>query len=147
MPALQALYARYRHPVGALAPVSHPAAPASALRAVREALGGLEAALAGSCADRLTQDGVMAYALALVQLRECAAAAACRRLVAACDALSVTVARLIENRESRRHDACAALTRFVTHARAMVEMEAGEPLNGVCPLGSGQLDALASRLQ
>lgn len=147
MPALQALYARYRDRAGALASASHPSAPAGARQAVREALGGLEAVVTGSCADALTQDGVTTYALALVQLRECAATADCRRLVAACDALSVTVARLIENRESRRHEACASLARFVTHARAMVEMEAGAHPADACQLGERQLGVQPATLQ
>jgi hypothetical protein len=114
---------------------------------VHEALAGLEAVLAGSRADALTQDGVMAYALALVQLRECAAAADCRRLAAACDALSVTVSRLIENRESRPHEACASLTRFVTHARAMVELEAGDALAAACVIGDRQRGDVTAFLQ
>ncbi|MEW6119293.1 MAG: hypothetical protein AB1593_04305 [Pseudomonadota bacterium] len=149
MPALQALYARYRNPVGVLASAPH--APSdTARRAVREALAGLESALTISCLaspDKLTEDGVHAYALALMQLRETAVAAGCRRLVAACDALSVTVSRLIENRAGCRRDQCDALARFVAHARAMVEMEAGERVPDVCLLADRLVAAHTGTLQ
>lgn len=67
----------------------------------------------------------MAYALALMRLRECAGAAGFERLTNACDALAVTVAGLIEDRHCARRDTCETLTRFVSHAQAMIEMSAG----------------------
>lgn len=78
-----------------------------------------------SHSNTLTQDGIMAYALALMRLRECASAAGFERLTNACDAMAVTVARLIEDRNCASRDKCETLTRFVAHARAMIQMAAG----------------------
>jgi len=72
--------------------------------------------------DTLTQDRITAYALALMRLRECASAAGLERLMNACDALAVTVSRLIEDRNCACREKCAALTRFVMHAEAMIKM-------------------------
>ena len=72
--------------------------------------------------DSLTEDRITAYALALMRLRECASAAGFERLMNACDALAVTVSRLIEDRGCACRDKCAALTRFVVHAQAMIQM-------------------------
>ncbi len=70
--------------------------------------------------NNLTQDEILAYALALIRVRECAGMAAMDRLMNACDALAVTVSRLIEDRASASHAKCEALTQFVTHAREMI---------------------------
>src|SRR5512143_3747546 len=59
--------------------------------------------------DTLTEDRITAYALALMRLRECASAAGLERLMNACDALAVTVARLIEDRSCACREKCAAL--------------------------------------
>lgn len=126
MPNLQALYARHRHPAGALVRVPTPA-PEDACLTVESALAALEAVAAGSAfaqPEALTQDEVLAYALALMQLRDSAHAAGRTRLTQACDALSVTVARLIDQCASARCDSCGTLTRFVVHARAMLQMPA-----------------------
>jgi len=72
----------------------------------------------------LTEDSITAYALALMQLRECACAAGLGRLTKACDALAVTVARLIDDKNCTCNRQCEALTRFVAHARAMLQMSA-----------------------
>jgi hypothetical protein len=75
--------------------------------------------------DALTQDSIMSYALALMRLRECASAAGFERLTKACDALAVTVARLIEDISCASSEKCEALTRFVAHAHAMIQLSAG----------------------
>lgn len=72
--------------------------------------------------DTLTPDRITAYALALMRLRECASAAGFGRLMNACDALAVTVSRLIEDQGCACREKCAALTRFVVHAQAMIRM-------------------------
>jgi len=75
--------------------------------------------------DTLTEDRITAYALALMRLRECASAAGLDRLMNACDALAVTVSRLIEDRRCACREKCEMLTRFVVHAEAMIRMAAG----------------------
>ncbi|MFH1818521.1 MAG: hypothetical protein ABIK08_02475 [Pseudomonadota bacterium] len=72
--------------------------------------------------ETLTEDRITAYALALMRLRECASTAGFDRLVNACDALAVTVSRLIEDRSCICRDKCEALTRFVGHAKTMIQM-------------------------
>jgi hypothetical protein len=72
--------------------------------------------------DTLTQDRIMAYALALMRLRECAGAAGFERLMNACDALAVTVSRLIDDQSCVCREKCKSLTRFVVHAEAMLKM-------------------------
>ena len=72
--------------------------------------------------ETLTQDRIAAYALALMRLRECAGAAGLERLTRACDALAVTVSRLIEDRSCACGQKCEALTQFVVHAQAMIQM-------------------------
>jgi alpha-D-ribose 1-methylphosphonate 5-phosphate C-P lyase len=70
--------------------------------------------------DTLTQDGITAYALSLIRVRECAGMAGMERLMRACDALAITVSRLIDDRASASLANCKALTQFVAHARAMI---------------------------
>lgn len=151
MRTLQALYARYRHPTGTFASDRPAIVSAVARRAVREALAGLETALTAPDASGpnplLTQDGVNAYALALMRLRECAGAAGCRRLSAACDALSVTVSRLIENRANVRRDQYEALARFAAHAREMIELEAAEATPSVCEVADFRTFGRSATLQ
>lgn len=72
--------------------------------------------------ESLTQDRITAYALALMRLRECASAAGFWRLTNACDALAVTVSRLIDDRSCACREKCEALTRFVAHAETMIQM-------------------------
>lgn len=72
--------------------------------------------------EALTQGRITAYALALIRLRECAGAAGLERLMNACDALAVTVSLLIEDQSRACSGKCAALTRFVAHAQAMIQM-------------------------
>src|SRR3569623_919782 len=72
--------------------------------------------------ETLTEDRITAYALALMRLRECASTAGFDRLVNACDALAETVARLIEDRSCICREKCEALTRFVGHAKTMIQM-------------------------
>jgi hypothetical protein len=126
VPNIQALYARHRQPVVTQMRMPEPAPEATCL-AVESALAALETVAARPAFARpegLTQDAVLAYALALMQLRDSAYATGRTRLTQACDALSVTVARLIDHCASARCDQCAALTRFVAHARAMLLMPA-----------------------
>lgn len=75
--------------------------------------------------ETLTQNRIMAYALALMHLRESAGAAGFDRLTKACDALAVTVSRLIEDRSCACGQKCEALARFVVHAQAMIQMSTG----------------------
>lgn len=75
--------------------------------------------------DMWTQDRITAYALALMRLRECASVAGYERLMNACDALAVTVSRLIEDRSCACREKCEMLARFVVHARAMIQMSTG----------------------
>ena len=70
------------------------------------------------------QEDVLAYALALMRLRESAHAAGRARLTLACDALSVTVARLLDRCGRDHCEQCAALKRFVAHAQAMQHLPA-----------------------
>jgi hypothetical protein len=146
----QALYARYYryHRIGAASPDRRQ----DALVPVRSALEAIETVLMQPCfahPGALDQDGIHAYALALMLLRERAHTAGCVRLTDACDALAVTVAELIEHpapghpgrRESRKQ--------FAVHARAMIERETARPARpAVCPLpdrGMAQGARLVSR--
>lgn len=130
----QALYARYRYRIGAAVPAS-PDRRQDALAPVRAALAAIEAVLSQPCfahPGALDQDGIHAYALALMQLRERANTAGCVRLTDACDALAVTVAELIERRAPGHPGRWESLQQFVVHARAMIEREMAPP--AVCPL-------------
>jgi len=75
--------------------------------------------------ETMTEDRITAYALALMRLRECASAAGFERLMNACDALAVTVSRLIEDRRCACREKCETLVRFVVHAEAMIRMSTG----------------------
>lgn len=100
---------------------SHPLADSVA--SAMDALAKIEDIVADGCfnhPDELTQDKILTYALALLRVRECAGMAGMERLMNACDALAVTVSRLIDDRTSACHAKCAALTQFVTHAREMI---------------------------
>jgi hypothetical protein len=83
--------------------------------------------------DALTEDRVTAYALALIRLRECACAAGLERLMKACDALAVTVSRLIEDQSCACHEKCEALRQFVVHAHAMIQMSTDGPISPLLP--------------
>jgi hypothetical protein len=101
-----------------------PAAPENwAAAAVNDALTALTRTVSGPCFAHpaaLTQDAITDYALTLIRLRECACAAGFERLTNACDAIAVTVSRLIDDRRCACLEKCAALTRFVVHAQAMI---------------------------
>lgn len=97
--------------------------PATDAAAVHAALGQLARIVAGpgfARPESLTWDGITDYALALIRLREAACAAGCERLTQACDALAVTVSRLIDDRHCTCQDKLLSLKRFVSHARAML---------------------------
>lgn len=94
-----------------------------AVAAVDDALAALTRTVAGAYFAHpaaLTQDAITDYALTLIRLRECACAAGYERLTNACDAIAVTVSRLIDDRHCACIEKCAALTRFVVHAQAMI---------------------------
>jgi hypothetical protein len=95
-----------------------------AAAAVHDVLAALTRTVAGpgfAHPAALTQDAITDYALTLIRLRECACAASFERLTNACDAIAVTVSRLIEDRRCAcLEEKCAALTRFVVHAQAMI---------------------------
>jgi hypothetical protein len=128
---LQQLSTRYPHNArlaGYVEPASNPSAPKALLSTLNE-MESLVAQQDFSQPDALTQDRITAYALALMSLREHASAAGLDRLTRACDALAVTVARLIEDRSCACRTHCETLKRFVAHAQEMVWMAAdgGEP--------------------
>jgi len=94
-----------------------------AAAAVHDALAALTRTVSGlyfAHPAALTQDAITDYALTLIRLRECACAAGFERLTNACDAIAVTVSRLIDDRRCACLEKCAALTRFVVHAQAMI---------------------------
>lgn len=102
-----------------------PGAPEDLVAAAVDALNDMGSIVSHQCFTRpetLTQDRITAYALALMRLRECASAAGFWRLMNACDALAVTVSRLIEDRNCACREKCKALTRFVVHAETMIQM-------------------------
>lgn len=97
--------------------------PATDATAVHAALGQLARIVAGpgfARPESLTWDDITDYALALIRLREAACAAGCERLTQACDALAVTVSRLIDDRHCACQDKLLSLKHFVSHARAML---------------------------
>ena len=101
------------------------------------ALGDMGNIVADNCfvnPDTLTHEVITAYALALIRLRECASAAGFERLMNACDALAVTVSRLIEDRSCACREKCEALRRFVVHAQAMLQMSIGSARRCVLPI-------------
>ena len=126
---MQSLRARHRiaaATAGGLEPGL--ATPEDLVAAAVDALNDLGNVVSNRCythPDTLTQDRITAYALALVRLRECASTAGLERLTNACDALAVTVSRLIEDRSCACGQKCEALTRFVVHAQAMIQMSTG----------------------
>jgi hypothetical protein len=102
-----------------------PSAPGDWVAAAAKTLNEMAELVPPQCVanpDALTEDRVTAYALALIRLRECASAAGLERLMKACDALAVTVARLIEDRGCACREKCEALRRFVVHAKTMIRM-------------------------
>ncbi|OHE62338.1 MAG: hypothetical protein A2X71_06530 [Thiobacillus sp. GWE1_62_9] len=88
--------------------------------------------------DTLTHEAITIYALALIRLRECASVAGLERLMNACDALAVTVSRLIDDRSCACRDKCEALTRFVVHAQAMIQMSIDSARRRVLPIAAMQ---------
>lgn len=142
MRTTQYLNAKYR--VGVATPFCTMRAPYVGLTAsndlvlaVMDALDGIEDVISNECfshPDTLTQDGITAYALALLRLRDCAKTAGFERLRNACDALAVTVSRLIENKSCASPEKCEALTRFVAHAWAMTQMYFGTPTHHAIPI-------------
>lgn len=123
-------YLSSKHRIGGVtaACIEHapsPGAPEDLVTAAVAALNDMGNIVSHQCfthPDTLTEDRITAYALALMRLRECARAAGFERLMNACDALAVTVSRLIEDRSCACREKCEALTRFVVHAEAMIRM-------------------------
>lgn len=136
---MQYLRARYRGSVATvgMARAPSPAASEDWAAAAVKALNDMGDVVSHPCfahPDKLTQDGITAYALALMRLRECAGAAGFERLMNACDALAVTVSRLIEDRSCACREKCEALTRFVVHAQAMIQMYANGAKHYALPM-------------
>jgi len=103
--------------------------PEELVAAAEDALNNMGNIVSNQCfidPESLTEDKITAYALALMRLRECACAAGFKRLMNACDALAVTVSRLIEDRSCACSGKCAALTRFIVHAREMIQLSIDE---------------------
>lgn len=112
----------------------HP--PRNSIATTLGALNKIEVIVSDGCLNNpetLTEDDIFAYALALLQLRECAGIAQMERLMNACDALAVTVSTLIDDRANASPAKCEALTRFVVHARDMILMSENEPAECVIP--------------
>jgi len=121
----QYLTSRHRRGITARHVEPTPDKPEIAVRVALNALNKMGAIVSRHCfahPEKLTEDQITAYALALLHLRECASAAGIERLANACDALAVTVARLIEDRGCACRQKCEALTRFILHAKAMIQM-------------------------
>ena len=125
---MQYLTSRHRtNTAAALGMGSKPApdTPQDLVAAAVEALNDMGNIVSSQCftdPEMLTQEKITAYALALMHLRERASAAGFERLMNACDALAVTVSRLIEDRSCACREKCEAMTRFVVHAEAMIRM-------------------------
>jgi hypothetical protein len=118
-----------KHRVGAATAVctqeSNPGTPEDLLAATVDALNDMANIVSRQChthPDTLTQSTITTYALALIRLRECASAAGFARLMNACDALAVTVSRLIDDPDGVNREKCAALKRFIVHAQAMIQI-------------------------
>lgn len=113
-----------------------PYPPRNSIATTLDALKKIEVIVSSGCLnqpDALTEDDILAYALALLQLRECAGIAQMERLMNACDALAVTVSTLIDDRANANQAKCEALARFVVHARDMVLMVENEPAECAIP--------------
>jgi hypothetical protein len=107
------------------------------ITATVEALDHLAAIVSKQChshPDSFSEAKITAYALALIQLRECAGAAGIGRLMNACDALAVTVSRLIDDPGCASSEKCAALKRFVVHAQEMIQMATGPSKRHALPV-------------
>lgn len=111
-------------------------APEDLVAASIDALNAMKKIVSDQCMtpDALTQERITVYALALIRLRECASAAGFERLMNACDALAVTVSGLIDDRSCACHAKCEALTRFVVHAAAMIQMSTDSAKRHVLPV-------------
>lgn len=139
-------YLTARDRIGGITParadsVQCPGTPEERVAAVMDALDEIGNVISNPCyshPDALTQDAVTTYALALMQLRECACAAGLDRLTIACDALAVTVARLIEDKNCACRVKCEALTRFVAHAHAMIQLSAGKTRHHARPMATAR---------
>lgn len=120
---------RSKHRVGIATAVCtqepNPGTPEDLLAATVDTLNDLANIVSRQChthPDTLNQDSITTYALALIRLRECASAAGFERLMNACDALAVTVSRLIDDPACANREKCAALKRFIVHAQAMIQV-------------------------
>lgn len=151
MRSRQHLIARHRIGMATVADLTQETrlgAPEESVAATMHALHDMGKLVSHHCftsPESLTRDRITAYALTLIRLRECASAAGLDRLVKACDALAVTVARLIEDRTCACREKCAALKRFVAHAEAMIRMShrPGKPSRPALPdfaTASGRTD-------
>lgn len=121
-----------------------PREPEDSIAAAVDALREMGTLVSRPCFDNpesLTHDRITAYALALLRLRECAGWAGLERLANACDALAVTVSRLIEDHRCASREECAALTRFVAHAKAMIPLSVATTPRAM-PIPDGRLSSI-----
>lgn len=140
-------YLTARHRIDTVKVLSQPQGrPETGIIATLDALNDMEDIVSKHCftqPENLTEERIIAYALALIRLRECASATGIQRLVNACDALAVTVSRLIDDRDCACYKKCETLARFIVHAKAMIQMSADsaesytQPAPNICTI-SGQ---------
>jgi hypothetical protein len=137
---LQYLTSRHRNSVVTARGMEQtPDTPDAVIAAALDALNDMGNIVTQHCfiqPENLTEDRITAYALALMRLRECASAAGIERLENACDALAVTVSRLIEDRGCACREKGEALTRFVAHAKAMIQMSIDYTERRALPAGA-----------
>lgn len=145
---VQYLISRHRNGIPTVARLEqHTGTPDDLITVAEDALDDMENIVSSQCIkhpEALTEERITAYALALVRLRECASTAGLERLVKACDALAVTVSRLIEDKGCACREKCEALTRFVAHAKAMIRMSVERTKH--CALPAAEITAVPERM-
>src|SRR5512139_3444848 len=94
--------------------------PVTAILSALEEISAIASEDSFSDPGRLTQDGIMRYAMTLMRLRDNAEAAGLGRLVEACDALSPVLAKLMEAQDPANRADCEALTGFALDALDMM---------------------------
>src|SRR5512139_200576 len=94
--------------------------PVTAILSALEEISAIASEDSFSDPGRLTQDGIMRYAMTLMRLRDNAEAAGLGRLMEACDALSPVLAKLMEAQDPADRADCEALTGFALEALDMM---------------------------
>src|SRR5512139_3056684 len=94
--------------------------PVTAMLGALEEISAIASEDSFSDPGRLTQDGIMRYAMTLMRLRDNAEAAGLGRLMEACDALSPVLAKLMEAQDPADRADCEALTGFALDALDML---------------------------